>query len=54
MWTVGKVGSYHILLLGSMGNMVKNKQEATGEEMAAMPKDLMIGIKMRWYHMYNT
>ena len=36
------------------GNMVKNKQEATGEEMAAMPKDLMIGIKMRWYHMYNT
>ena len=32
--------------------MVKKKQEATGEEMAAMLEDLMIGTKMRC-HMYN-
>ena len=32
--------------------MVKKKQEATGEEMAAVLEDLVIGTKMR-YHMYN-
>ena len=34
------------------GSVVKKNQEATGEEMAAMLEDLMIGTKMRC-HMYN-
>ena len=34
------------------GSVVKKNQEATGEEMAAMLEDLMIGTKLRC-HMYN-
>ena len=34
------------------GSVVKKKQEATGEEIAAMLEDLMIRTKMR-SHMYN-
>ena len=34
------------------GSVVKKKQEATGEEMAAVLEDLVIGTKMRC-HMYN-